>query len=106
MLYEVITVHTMEITESIDVGEETRELILQAAEKRFRKYGYNKTTMAEIADDTGMSAANIYRYFENKQEIIANCARKYFHSRMILLRKAIEKYHSDPVKMLEHFVLV
>jgi len=52
-----------------DFNEETRQLILDAAFERFGHYGYNKTTMVEIAQDVGMSAANLYRYFENKQEI-------------------------------------
>jgi Bacterial regulatory proteins, tetR family. len=38
-------------------SEEIRRRILDAAEARFRVYGYRKTTMAEIAEDTDMSAA-------------------------------------------------
>lgn len=49
----------------------TRETILEAAGARFRHYGFNKTTMAEIAKDCGMSAANIYRHFNGKNDIIA-----------------------------------
>lgn len=52
-----------------------RNQILVAAERRFRTFGYNKTTMAEIAEDTRMSAANLYRYFSNKQDIAAACAQ-------------------------------
>ena len=47
----------------------THNIILDAAEARLLHFGYNKTTMAEIAEDAGMSAANLYRYFKNKQEI-------------------------------------
>ena len=49
--------------------EEIQQRILHAAEERFQQYGYNKTTMAEIARDCDMSAANLYRYFENKLAI-------------------------------------
>jgi len=35
--------------------------MLDVAEARFRTYGLNKATMAEIAQDIGMSAANLYR---------------------------------------------
>lgn len=45
--------------------------ILDSARRRFERYGFNKTTMAEIASDCGMSAANIYRYFPNKGAIAA-----------------------------------
>ena len=50
---------------------EIREKILEAARQRFCLYGYNKTTMAEIAKDCDMSAANLYRFFENKLDIAA-----------------------------------
>jgi AcrR family transcriptional regulator len=51
------------------LSQETREKIREAARQRFRVYGYNKTTMAEIAKDCDMSAANLYRFFENKLDI-------------------------------------
>jgi len=47
----------------------THGAILSAAEVRFSDYGYNKTTMAEIADDCGMCVGNLYRYFKNKEAI-------------------------------------
>lgn len=49
--------------------EATRNRILEAAGERFRQFGFGKTTMVEIAGDCHMSAANLYRYFENKQDI-------------------------------------
>jgi AcrR family transcriptional regulator len=49
--------------------EEIREKILDAARERFLVYGFNKTTMAEIAKDCDMSAANLYRFFDNKLDI-------------------------------------
>jgi len=54
--------------------EQTKEQILDAADLRFTQYGLNKTTMAEIAKDCRMSAANLYRYFENKMDICAGLA--------------------------------
>lgn len=56
--------------------KEVREQILEAAMERFKQYGYGKTTMAEIATDCDMSAANLYRYFESKNEIAANLCRQ------------------------------
>jgi len=63
-----------------------RREIVDAALHRFHRVGYNKTTMAEIADDIGMSAANLYRYFENKQDIAAACAAKSMAERLERLR--------------------
>lgn len=46
-----------------------RERILDAATKRFKHYGYSKTSMAEIAADLQMSPGNLYRYFPGKIDI-------------------------------------
>ncbi len=50
-------------------SSEIKQQIIDVADKRFRRYGFGKTTMAEIAKDCNMSAANLYRYFENKETI-------------------------------------
>ncbi|TDR35200.1 TetR family transcriptional regulator [Aquamicrobium defluvii] len=51
------------------VRRENIERILEAAERLFRHYGYNKTTVADIARDLGMSPANVYRFFASKEQI-------------------------------------
>lgn len=82
-----------------------RQQILAAADNRFRHYGYNKTTMVEIAEDTGMSAANLYRYFTNKQDIVHECARQYMAERIARLRDAISKPGLGAGEQLEHYIL-
>lgn len=67
---------------------DVRTRILAAAEARFRTFGYTKTTMAEIARDVGMSAANLYRYFQNKQDIAAACAARCLDEKVALMREA------------------
>ena len=49
--------------------------IVAVARARFQRFGYAKTSMQELADDCGMSAANLYRYFEGKPAIAAAVAR-------------------------------
>jgi TetR/AcrR family transcriptional regulator len=46
-----------------------KQLLLDAAQKRFAYYGISKVTMAEIAADVGLSKAAIYYYFKTKEEI-------------------------------------
>ncbi len=53
-----------------DYARKTRSRILAAAEKRFRHYGFNKTTIVDIAGDCAMSHANVYRFFRNKTELV------------------------------------
>ena len=48
--------------------------ILAAARARFRRFGYAKTSMQEIAGDCGGSAANLYRHYDGKLAIGAAVA--------------------------------
>ena len=82
-----------------------RHQIRDAAADRFKIYGYTKTTMAEIAEDTGMSAANLYRYFANKQDIAADCTRKYINDRSTLLMEAVTRPGLDAAGKLKTYFL-
>lgn len=48
---------------------ERREQIIEAADEHFRRYGYNKTTVADLAKAIGLSTAYIYKFFESKHAI-------------------------------------
>lgn len=43
-----------------------RNQILDAAQRCFKKQGFHKTTLRDIAQEFGMSAGHIYNYFSNK----------------------------------------
>ncbi|MFP3944186.1 MAG: TetR/AcrR family transcriptional regulator [Alphaproteobacteria bacterium] len=58
-----------------------RRKIIDAARERFFHYGYGKTTMAEVAQDCGMSPGNLYRYFPSKLDIAEEIADA-FHQEM------------------------
>lgn len=79
--------------------------ILDAAEARFRTYGFGKTTMAEIATDIDMSTANLYRYFENKLAIGSAMASRCFNEREMMLREIVNRPGISESKRLEIFVL-
>jgi len=50
-------------------SDEARARILEAAEEHFRRVGYNRTSVADIAAGLGMSPANIYRFFPSRDAI-------------------------------------
>ncbi|WP_439550254.1 TetR family transcriptional regulator [Falsiroseomonas sp.] len=50
-------------------AEETRRRIEDTAEALFRSMGYQKTAVADIARELGMSPANIYRFYASKSAI-------------------------------------
>lgn len=61
----------------MDEKPDTRQRILDAAGSRFMHYGYQKTTMAEIARDLSMSTGNLYRFFSSKLDIAEAIALKH-----------------------------
>jgi len=84
--------------------ENTKKRILEAAEARFIQYGFGKTTMAEIAGDCSMSAANIYRFFESKKEIAAELANVCLTQTEESLRKVVQQKGLKASDRLEAFI--
>lgn len=52
-------------------ADHTREVILDAAASVFAQKGYYGTTMEEVATASGYSAAAIYKYFKNKDDLFS-----------------------------------
>lgn len=50
-------------------ADETKARIVATAEEHFRRVGYAKTAVADIAAALGMSPANVYRFFPSKSAI-------------------------------------
>lgn len=56
--------------------DDTRARIMETAETLFRRLGFAKTAVADIASELGMSPANVYRFFPSKSAIVqAICQR-------------------------------
>ncbi|MFL9894634.1 TetR/AcrR family transcriptional regulator [Paraburkholderia sp. RL17-381-BIF-C] len=62
------------------VDHEVRDQIVAAATEHFSRYGYEKTTVSDLAKAIGFSKAYIYKFFESKQAIgemiCVNCLRE------------------------------
>lgn len=59
-----------------ETADETRARIADVAEELFRRMGFAKTAVADIAAELGMSAANVYRFFPSKNAIVATICQK------------------------------
>ena len=55
--------------------EEIRDAILSAATAEFLRIGYQKTSMRRIAESAGITAGNIYAYFNNKESLLEAIVR-------------------------------
>src|SRR5258708_32774020 len=56
--------------------DETRARILEVAEEHFRRIGYHKASVADIASELGMSPANVYRFFPSRDAINESICRR------------------------------
>ena len=55
-----------------------RQKILLHAEKLFVRHGYEKTPMRDIAEASGITVSNLYKYFENKESLFEAIIRDYY----------------------------
>lgn len=85
------------------VDHEVRDQIVTAATEHFRLYGYEKTTVSDLAKAIGFSKAYIYKFFESKQAIgeliCANCV----HAIELDIRTAIDAVDRPPEKLRRMF---
>src|SRR5258708_3328442 len=54
----------------VSKSEKSRDSILEAAAKLFRRQGYSATTLRQIAATAEIKAASIYYYFDSKEAIL------------------------------------
>jgi AcrR family transcriptional regulator len=55
-----------------EAREGTRDAILEAARRRFLRFGPRKTTMDEVARESGCSRTTLYAHFRNKENLYAS----------------------------------
>ncbi|KAG8152578.1 TetR/AcrR family transcriptional regulator [Burkholderia catarinensis] len=85
---------------------DVRDQIVIAATEHFSRYGYEKTTVSDLARAIGFSKAYIYKFFESKQAIgemiCANC----LHEIETDVRSAVAQAESPPEKLRQMFKVV
>jgi AcrR family transcriptional regulator len=71
-------------------NEAREQRILDAAANLFTHYGYDKTTVSDIAQEAGVSKGAIYLHFESKDDLFE-----------ALLMREIQKYTENWLKLIE-----
>ena len=82
---------------------EKRNQVLTLAKKRFERFGFNKTTVDEIARDAGISKRTLYQEFQSKEKIL----EELFMYEALSVRKAILNQInkiSDPAEKLQTYI--
>ncbi|BBY78490.1 TetR family transcriptional regulator [Mycolicibacterium parafortuitum] len=60
-------------------GRQTRDALAQAARKLFAERGFHGTTLGDITAAAGKSPAAFYRYFTDKEDLLAALAESFLH---------------------------
>jgi AcrR family transcriptional regulator len=60
-------------------GRQTRQAIEQAARKLFAERGFHGATLGDITTSAGKSPAVFYRYFADKEDLLAALAESFLH---------------------------
>ena len=58
-------------------ADKIKESIKRAAQELFRKFGYHKTSVNEIAKKARIAKATIYKYFDSKEQILHSLLMEY-----------------------------
>lgn len=72
-----------------------RTRLCAAAQKRFARQGVDGVSMRQLADDLGCSPMTPYRYFRNKEEILAAVRAAAFDRFAEALEDAAREAHGD-----------
>jgi AcrR family transcriptional regulator len=83
---EYLRLRTSQIRSSISGGredfvEESRNRIVEAATKLFRRNGFHRTVIKDIAQELGVSQGHIYQYISKKEDIL-----------VLILDRAVQDY--------------
>ncbi len=82
-----------------------RDQIVQATLRIIAKKGMNSLTTATIAKEVGISEANLYRHFKNKQEIVYETIETIGRGLSVNVEKVF-KYDMNPLNKLEKVFLL
>ncbi len=69
-----------------------RDAILKSSAKLFGKEGFERTSMAEVANVCGVSKALLYHYYQNKETLLFDIINRHLNE---LVKVTLELYQSD-----------
>lgn len=80
-------------------ADKVSETIKRAAQELFRRYGYHKTSVNEIASKARIAKATIYKYFESKEIILDNIIMDYLENSINELAAGYQKTPASPEEL-------
>jgi AcrR family transcriptional regulator len=80
------------MAENNTTNPQREERILEAAAKLIAHYGYDKTTISDIAEEAGISKGAVYLHYKSKEELFDALI---MHEGMKMLEVLIERVEAD-----------
>jgi AcrR family transcriptional regulator len=84
-------------------GEKTEAAIREAALDLIARHGYEAVSMRRLAEEVGVQAAALYRYFPTKEDLLYALMREHMEG-LIASWRAAEPAGASPVAALSAFV--
>lgn len=81
------------MAENNTTNPEREERILEAAAKLIAHYGYDKTTVSDIAEEAGISKGAVYLHYKSKEDLFDALI---MHEGMKMLDVMLERVEADP----------
>ena len=87
-----------------DINDDVRKALLTAATGIFARYGYQKTTVDDLAKAAGKGKSTFYYYYKSKEEIFRDVIEK---EAQILRGKLIEaiSIRGNAIKKMKNYVI-
>jgi AcrR family transcriptional regulator len=88
-----------------DTKEQAKEEIISGAGEIFSRFGYRKTTVAEIAQRVNKAKSSIFHYFNSKEEIFLAVLKKEGQELTRIFNEVIEQEQTVKSKLRAYFML-
>lgn len=84
-------------------GERTEAALRDAALRLIARHGYDAVSMRRLADEVGVQAAALYRYFPTKEDLLFTLMREHMEA-LVASWAELSAVDSDPAAQLASFV--
>jgi AcrR family transcriptional regulator len=82
-------------------AEQTRKRILESAYKLFRRQGYNRVTMDDIAAAAALTKRTLYHHFKSKDQLLGNVLESQHHLALQAFRTFGDRLSGSPEAIVE-----
>jgi len=86
-------------------GQTVKDKIIESADEFFRRFGFYKTTMDDIAHKIHKVKGVLYYYFNSKEELYTEVIKRELNTVKDALRQIVNT-NDDPVTMLENYIKI